>query len=151
FHAPKLGHWIAPGKAHTGELRVAPIGIPDGAPIDPSGGLIDPRVLELAPSRASGSTKFTSGQVVIVGGRRGLPGAVSRAASAATRTGAGSATVAVPADLEAIFEAKLPEVMSLGCASRDGRLRPAASEQILKATERAACVVLGSGMGREQG
>jgi NAD(P)H-hydrate epimerase len=41
--------------------------------------------------------------------------------------------------------------MSLGCASRDGRLRPAASEQILGATERAACVVLGSGMGREQG
>ena len=151
FHAPKLGHWIAPGKAHTGELRVAPIGIPDGAPIDPSGGLIDPRVLELAPSRASGSTKFTSGQVVIVGGSRGLTGAVSLAASAAIRTGAGYATVAVPADLEAIFEAKLTEVMSLGCASRDGRLRPAASEQILKATERAACVVLGSGMGREQG
>ena len=23
FHAPKLGHWIAPGKEHTGELRVA--------------------------------------------------------------------------------------------------------------------------------
>jgi NAD(P)H-hydrate epimerase len=41
--------------------------------------------------------------------------------------------------------------MSLGCASRDGRLRPAASEQILGASERAACVVLGSGMGREQG
>ena len=41
--------------------------------------------------------------------------------------------------------------MSAGCASRDGRLRPAASEQILGATERAACVVLGSGMGREQG
>jgi NAD(P)H-hydrate epimerase len=39
--------------------------------------------------------------------------------------------------------------MSVGCASRDGRLRPAASEQILAATERAACVVLGSGMGRE--
>ena len=32
FHAAKLGHWIAPGKRHRGELRVAPIGIPDGAP-----------------------------------------------------------------------------------------------------------------------
>ena len=32
FHAAKLGHRIAPGKWHTGELRVAPIGIPDGAP-----------------------------------------------------------------------------------------------------------------------
>ena len=33
FHAAKLGHRIAPGKWHTGELRVAPIGIPDGAPL----------------------------------------------------------------------------------------------------------------------
>ena len=151
FHAPKLGHWIAPGKEHTGDLRVAPIGIPDGAPVEPRGGLIDPRVLELLPHRGAGSTKFTSGQVVIVGGSRGLTGAVCLSALGAIRSGAGYATVAVPADLESIFEVKLTEAMSLGCASRDGRLRPAASEQILGATERAACVVLGSGMGREQG
>jgi ADP-dependent NAD(P)H-hydrate dehydratase / NAD(P)H-hydrate epimerase len=151
FHAPKLGHWIAPGKEHTGELRVAPIGIPEGAPVEPKAGLIDPRVLELAPSRAAGSTKFSSGQVVIVGGSRGLTGAVCLASLAAIRSGAGYATAAVPADLEQIFEVKLTEVMTLGCASRDGRLRPAASEQILGAAERAACVVLGSGMGREQG
>jgi hydroxyethylthiazole kinase-like uncharacterized protein yjeF len=151
FHAPKLGHWIAPGKERTGELRVAPIGIPDGAPVQPKAGLISPRVFELAPTRASGSTKFSSGQVLIVGGSRGLTGAVCLAALAAIRTGAGYATAAVPADLERIFEVKLTEVMTLGCASRDGRLRPAASEQILGAAERAACVVLGSGMGREQG
>jgi hydroxyethylthiazole kinase-like uncharacterized protein yjeF len=151
FHAPKLGHWISPGKEHTGELRVAPIGIPDGAPVEVQAGLITPRVLELAPPRAAGSTKFSSGQVVVVGGSRGLTGAVCLAAMAAIRTGAGYATAAVPADLEQIFEIKLTEVMTLGCASRDGRLRPAASEQILGAAERAACVVLGSGMGREQG
>ena len=151
FHAPKVGHWIAPGKEHTGDLRVAPIGIPDGAPTDRAAGLISRRALELAPGRASGSTKFTSGQVVIVGGSRGLTGAVCLAAMGSVRGGAGYATVAVPADLERIFEVKLTEVMSVGCASRDGRLRPAASEQILKATERAACVVLGSGMGREPG
>ncbi len=151
FHAPKLGHWIAPGKDHAGELRVVPIGIPDGAPVEPAAGLIGPRVLELAPPRASASTKFSSGQVLVVGGSRGLTGAVSMAALASIRAGAGYATVAVPADLEQIFEIKLTEVMSIGCASRDGRLRPAASEQILGAAERAACVVLGSGMGREQG
>src|SRR4051795_2078284 len=72
FHAPKLGHWIAPGKEHTGELRVAPIGIPDGAPVRPVSGLINPRVLELPPERAAGSTKFSSGQVVVIGGSRGL-------------------------------------------------------------------------------
>ena len=30
--AAKLGHWIAPGKWHAGELRIAAIGIPPGAP-----------------------------------------------------------------------------------------------------------------------
>jgi len=151
FHAPKLGHWIAPGKEHTGKLRVAPIGIPEGPPVEATAGVIGTRVLELAPHRAAGSTKFSSGQVVVVGGSRGLTGAVCLSALGAIRSGAGYATVAVPADLESIFEIKLTEVMSLGCASREGRLRPAACEQILGATERAASVVLGSGMGREQG
>ena len=49
FHAAKLGHFVAPGKWHTGELRVVPIGIPAGAPSEPAGGLIDPAVLGLAP------------------------------------------------------------------------------------------------------
>jgi NAD(P)H-hydrate epimerase len=151
FHAPKLGHWVTPGKSHTGELTVAPIGIPEGAPTGAGAGLIDGAVLELPALREPGSTKFSSGQVVVVGGSRGLTGAVCLAARAAIRTGAGYATVAVPADLEPIFEMKLTEVMSVGCASRDGHLRPAASEQIVGATERAACVVLGSGMGREHG
>ena len=151
FHAPKLGHWVAPGKEHTGELQVVPIGIPSGAPVDSASGLISTRILEQLSHRAPGSTKFTSGQVVIIGGSRGLTGAVCLSALGAIRAGAGYATVAVPADLEHIFEIKLTEVMSLGCASRDGKLRPAASEQILNASERAAAVVLGSGMGREQG
>jgi NAD(P)H-hydrate epimerase len=151
FHAPKVGHWIAPGKWRTGELRVAPIGIPDGAPATPAAGLIRPDVLGVLSARDERSTKFTSGQVVVVGGSRGLTGAVCMAALGAVRAGAGYATVAVPAELEPIFEIKLTEVMSVGCASRHGHFRPAASEQLLAACERAAAVVLGPGMGREHG
>ena len=73
------------------------------------------------------------------------------AAGGAIRAGAGYATAAVPADVEAIVEAKLTEVMTIGCASREGRLRRAASEQIMEAAESAAAVVLGPGMGREDG
>ena len=39
----------------------------------------------------------------------------------------------------------------MGCASREGRLRRAASEQVLGVTEGAAAVVLGPGIGREDG
>jgi ADP-dependent NAD(P)H-hydrate dehydratase / NAD(P)H-hydrate epimerase len=151
FHAAKLGHLISPGKAHTGELRVAPIGIPEGAPADPAGGVISEAVLELMPARSPGSTKFTSGQVVIAGGSRGLTGAVCMAAGAAIRAGAGYATVAVPADLEPIFEQKLTEVMSVGCPSEDGRLGPDAAEAVVGAFERAAAGVLGPGLGRDPG
>jgi NAD(P)H-hydrate epimerase len=151
FHAPKLGHWISPGKEHSGELQVAPIGIPDGAPVEPGAGLIDEAVLGLAPPRGEGSTKFSSGQVVIIGGSKGLTGAVCLAAEAAIRTGAGYATVAVPADLERIFEVKLTEVMSVGLPSREGRMRRAASEQAMSTAAKAAAVVLGPGIGREDG
>jgi NAD(P)H-hydrate epimerase len=151
FHAPKLGHYVNPGKGHAGELRVAPIGIPEGEPGDAKAGVIAPEVLELAPRRKTGSTKFSSGQVVVAGGSRGLTGAVCLAAEASIRAGAGYCTVAVPADLESIFEVKLTEVMSVGCASQEGTLRPAASKQILESSERARCVVLGPGAGKSQG
>ena len=148
FHAAKLGHWIAPGKRHTGRLEVAPIGIPDGAPDRPSGGLIRTSVLELLRRRGPDSTKFTSGEVLVAGGSRGLTGAPCMASIAAARSGAGYATVAVPAELEPIFEAKLTEVMSVACPSADGAFTSAAAEPIAAAAERAAAVVLGPGIGR---
>ena len=150
FHRAKLGHWIAPGKAHTGEFRVAQIGIPAGAPGEPAAGVIADRVLDLALPRAPNSTKFDSGQVLVVGGSRGLTGAVCLAAAAAIRAGAGYATVAVPADLEAIFEVKLTEVMSRGFDGAEGRLAASSAEAFLEAAKPAAAVILGPGLGRDQ-
>ena len=117
---------------------MAPIGIPDGAPGEPAAGTIGPGVLALVPARGPRSTKFSSGQVVIAGGSRGLTGAVQMSSLAAIRAGAGYATVAVPADLEAIFEAGQPEVMSVGCPGGDGCLAPASLKAVLRAFERAA-------------
>jgi NAD(P)H-hydrate epimerase len=151
FHAAKLGHRVAPGKWHTGELRVAPIGIPAGAPSEPVAAEIDAAVLELAPRRGARSTKFSSGQVTVAGGSRGLTGAVQMSARAAIRAGAGYATVAVPADLEPVFEAGQPEVMSVGCPGGDGCLAPASAKPLLRACERAAAAVLGPGLGRDPG
>jgi hydroxyethylthiazole kinase-like uncharacterized protein yjeF len=149
FHAAKLGQRIAPGKWHTGELRVAPIGIPVGAPGAPAGGTIDPAVLGLAPRRGPHSTKFSSGQVAIAGGSRGLTGAVRMSSLAAIRAGAGYATVAVPADLEMVFELAQPEVMSVGCPGGSGCLAPASVKTVTRVFERAAAGVLGPGLGRD--
>ena len=151
FHAAKLGQRIAPGKWHSGELRVAPIGIPAGAPGDPSGGEIAAEVLEFLPRRGPQSTKFSSGQVGIAGGSRGLTGAVRMASLAAIRAGAGYATVAVPADLDLVFELAQPEVMSIACPGGDGCLVPASEKAALRVFERAAAGVLGPGLGRDPG
>ncbi len=151
FHGAKLGQRVAPGKWHTGELLVAPIGIPAGAPAEPAAGTIDAAVLALAPRRGPRSTKFSSGQVAIAGGSRGLTGAVQMSSLAAIRAGAGYATVAVPAELELVYEQGQPEVMSVGCPGEDGSLSPASRSAVLHTFERAAAGVLGPGLGREVG
>ncbi|HET9593704.1 MAG TPA: NAD(P)H-hydrate epimerase, partial [Solirubrobacterales bacterium] len=151
FHAAKLGQRIAPGKWHTGELRVAPIGVPAGAPGEAAGGEIDPAVLGLLPHRGAQSTKFSSGQVGVAGGSRGLTGAVRMTSLAAIRAGAGYATVAVPADLNLVFEIAQPEVMSVACPGGDGCLVPASEKAVLRVFERAAAGVLGPGLGRDPG
>jgi NAD(P)H-hydrate epimerase len=108
-------------------------------------------VLAEAPTRGPASTKFTSGNVVIVGGSRGLTGAVCLAAAAAGRAGAGYVTAAVPAELEPIFEAKLTETMTVACPTEEGALAAEALDDAADACGRAGAVVLGSGMGRTDG
>ena len=151
FHAAKVGQRVAPGKWRTGELRVVPIGIPDGAPAEPIAGEIVASVLGIAPRRGPRSTKFTSGQVAVAGGSRGLTGAVRMASLAAIRAGAGYATVAVPADLEMVFELAQPEVMSVGCPGGDGCLVPASEKAVLRTFERAAAGIFGPGLGKDPG
>jgi NAD(P)H-hydrate epimerase len=145
-----VGHYVAPGKWATGELIVAPIGIPAGAPEPEAAGVIEPAVLDLLPRRGARSTKFSSGEVTIAGGSRGLTGAVRMSSTAAIRAGAGYATVAVPADLEPAFEAAEVEVMSKGIGETPGRLGSEAADQVLAAFERAAAGVLGPGLGRDE-
>ena len=126
FHAAKLGHRIAPGKWQ--HRRAA--GRPDRDPGRGAGGAGRRRRSTRRSSpwrrgRGPRSTKFSSGQVTIAGGSRGLTGAVRMSSLAAIRAGAGYATVAVPADLELVFELAQPEVMSVGCPGGDGCLAPA--------------------------
>jgi ADP-dependent NAD(P)H-hydrate dehydratase / NAD(P)H-hydrate epimerase len=151
FHAAKPGLWIAPGKSHAGVVTVVDIGIPKGAPGDPDAGLISPGVLDDMPRRGAASTKFSSGNVVVIGGSRGLTGAPRMAALAAMRSGAGYVTVGTPASLELAFTAHLLEAMLVGLPEDDGALSPEALPAAVKAVGRADAVVLGPGLGRSPG
>jgi NAD(P)H-hydrate epimerase len=151
FHAGKPGLWISPGKTHAGETVVIDIGIPDGAPLRPTVGLIEPTVLSEIPHRAHDSTKFAAGALMVCGGSTGLTGAPSMAAEAAMRAGAGYVTALVPGSLNIVFEQRLLEVMSVPLPDKDGTLTQPALEVALERTERADALVLGPGLGRKPG
>lgn len=150
FSSAKPGLWIRPGKELAGELTVIDIGIPaDGGPVEPSIGVITPRVVQAIPRRAAEATKFSAGSVLVCGGSPGLTGAPTMASLAAARAGAGYVTAAVPASLVAALAAKLLEVMQVGLPEQHGQLTAEATEIALERTERVQALVLGPGLGRE--
>jgi hydroxyethylthiazole kinase-like uncharacterized protein yjeF len=151
FHRAKPGLWIHPGKARAGTVEVIDIGIPAGGPAAPQIGLIRDEVLAGVPHRGADSTKFTSGNVFVIGGSNGLTGAPTMAALAAMRAGAGYVTVAAPAELETTFAVRLLEALKVSLPSASGALSPAAIDPALTAIERADAVVLGPGLGRSDG
>lgn len=150
FHAGKPGLWISPGKDHAGAVELIDIGIPAGGPAEPAIGLLGGSVLDLIPSRHAGSTKFSEGAVLVAGGSTGLTGAPSLAAMAAARAGAGYVTACVPASLNAIFELRLLEAMTVALPDENGTLTPDGVETVAELAGRAQALVLGPGLGKEE-
>lgn len=152
FAAAKAGLWIQPGKARAGQVVVVDIGIPPGAPVRPTMGLIGDGAMDAYPSRGAESTKFESGHVLVAGGSRGLTGAVCLAATAAMRAGAGYVTACVPASLNDIFEIKLTEAMTAPLPEAGGaHVEPGADGVLDRARQRGGALVLGPGLGRSAG
>jgi NAD(P)H-hydrate epimerase len=152
FHAAKPGLWIRPGKALAGVVETADIGVPRGAPIEASVGLIDDAIGELMPRREAASTKFTSGHVLVVGGSPGLTGAPTLAAHGAMRAGAGYVTACIPASLEPTVAARsAPELMTVALPDVDGALAVAGVARVIEASARGGAIVLGPGLGRADG
>ncbi|WP_249010049.1 NAD(P)H-hydrate dehydratase [Conexibacter sp. DBS9H8] len=138
FHAAAPGLWLAPGKAHAGEVTIVDIGIPAvGAPVRLDTGLLTEAVLGEVPRRRADSTKFTSGHLLAVAGSARYTGAPALVARAAARAGAGYVTVSVPAAVLPVLAAKLLEEMVADRTDLDDRF------------DRADVVVLGPGLGRE--
>jgi ADP-dependent NAD(P)H-hydrate dehydratase / NAD(P)H-hydrate epimerase len=149
FHVGKPGLWIHPGKGCAGEAITIEIGIPRGAPVASDVGLICGGVLGELPRRASGSTKFTSGHVVVVGGSRGLSGAPAMASLAAMRAGAGYVTACVPESLRGVLDVQLMEVMTRGLPDEQGALTADGLTQVLDSLQGAGALALGPGLGRD--
>ncbi len=116
---PKCGCLAPPAYDYVGHLTVVDIGIPhtliEQMPFDQDKEFIDPT--DLAPlfaRRARASHKGVYGHVLIFGGACGYSGAVTMAALAALRSGAGLATVVTPFSVAPIVAGRAMEAMVKG-------------------------------------
>ena len=120
FHQAKPGLWIRPARRTRASSRSSTSGSRRGAPGEAEIGLIGGGVLFEMPRRTADSTKFSSGNVFIIGGSHGLTGAPSMAALAAMRAGAGYVTVGAPAIPRALVHGETARGDD-GRAARAGR------------------------------
>ncbi len=98
--------------------------------------------------RKSDLHKGDCGHVLVIGGSKGLTGAVCLSAETALKAGAGLVTAGIPRSLNDIFEIKLTEVMSLPLADNKGSLSLKAFEQIKRFLNKIDVIVLGPGASR---
>jgi NAD(P)H-hydrate epimerase len=150
FGCPKRGQLLYPGRAFVGALEVADIGLADPGGDAPRTELaLSESIAVLIPVREPRTHKGRAGRVLLVGGSPGLTGAVTLAARAATRSGAGYVLAAVPARVHDILEVKLTEEMTLSCAAgEDGTLSAAALDRVLEHAATAQAIALGPGLSR---
>lgn len=107
-------------------------------------------VLPLLPHRPLDAHKGACGKLLIVGGSRGMAGAVCLAARAAGRSGAGLVKAAVPESIWDIVATKLDEALTDGWpATRGGGLSEKALDPLLESAAWADVVVLGPGLGTD--
>jgi len=104
------------------------------------------------PRRRREGHKGDYGRVLIVGGSREMVGAVSLAANAALRAGAGLVTFAAPETIQQAVAVLCPCATSVALAcDRSGRLARASVRQLAEAARGCDVIAVGPGMGRSPG
>jgi hydroxyethylthiazole kinase-like uncharacterized protein yjeF len=143
FCRKKPGHLLLPGRAFTGEVQIADIGIAD-ATVTACGSQMFENVPELwhgsFPQPKLDGHKYSRGHAIVVSGPMFMTGAARLAARAALRVGAGLVTVAAAKDAIPVLAASLTAVMVRQAAGAKGLT-------LLLKDKRMNAVLLGPGQG----
>lgn len=142
FIGVKVGLLTGAGREHCGDVYFDNLGVPEAVYRDMP--VVAQRIVSadlrgLLPRRARDAHKGTGGRVLVIGGERGMPGAVRMAAEAACRTGAGLVTIATHPAHAAALNAGRPELIVHGVADKQ------ALGALLAQSD---CVAVGPGLGR---
>ena len=98
--------------------------------------------------READNHKGDFGRALLVGGSRGMSGAISLAGKATLRSGAGLVTLAVPSCVQNVVASTEPCYMSHAMHDEDGQITATAAKPLLEIAETATAIALGPGIGR---
>jgi ADP-dependent NAD(P)H-hydrate dehydratase len=101
----------------------------------------------LAP-RDPNSHKGDFGRALLVGGSRGMSGAITLAGMATLRSGAGLVTLAVPRTIQDVVAGFNPSYMTQALPDDGERIDRRAAKDVLSLAESVTAVALGPGLGR---
>ncbi|MGL4345145.1 MAG: NAD(P)H-hydrate dehydratase [Cellulosilyticaceae bacterium] len=153
FALPKIGLCIYPGVSYCGQMICADIGIPPQIIETMETEVEMTTVADVSkwiPKRSMRSNKGTYGKVLVIGGQKGMSGAVTLAAHSTLKIGAGIVSVAVPRTIHDILEQKLTETMTIPLADVGGHIGIDAITEIQAIIENYSHVVIGPGIGRSK-
>jgi ADP-dependent NAD(P)H-hydrate dehydratase len=98
--------------------------------------------------RDAESHKGDFGRALLVGGSRGMSGAISLAGQAALRSGAGLVTLAVPSCVLDVVASIEPSYMTTPLVDEDDHIGQTAAQTIVHLAQNATAVAFGPGLGR---
>jgi hydroxyethylthiazole kinase-like uncharacterized protein yjeF len=147
LHAAKVGHFVTPGGALSGEVVIAPIGIPALCDRDPGVWMLTEEAMgDLIVPKGSLDHKRSVGTVLVVGGSRGMEGAAHMAAYAALRGGAGLVHCALPDGAGA--QKPYAEVITVTVPGEGGQFGLSARWAVYEQAAQLKAVAAGPGLGR---
>lgn len=149
FHGRKVGHEVAPGRFHAGEVVVADIGL---EAVETRNARATRAILGAVPRRSPEDNKYTAGHVVVVGGSPGMTGAPCLSALATLRADAGYVTLAGPKSAIPVFERWVLEAVKRPLPEDDeGLLTADAVDEVLDLLGKGGALAIGPGLGRSEG
>jgi len=98
--------------------------------------------------REANSHKGDFGRALLVGGSRGMSGAISLSGQAALRSGAGLVTLAVPSCVLDVVASIEPSYMTTPLVDEDDHIALSAAETVVGLAQNSTAVGLGPGLGR---
>jgi NAD(P)H-hydrate epimerase len=99
--------------------------------------------------RPADSHKGDFGHALLIGGSRGMAGAIALAGRATLRSGAGLVTLAVPQCVQELVAAFEPSYMTRRVSDENGRIAGPAVAELLEVAKNATVVAIGPGLGRD--